>query len=355
MNNRKSKLKRCCRGGTFGLVLCSMALSLSGCGNGTGESFAPTTPVQSTTTEPEDVADSMDIAHEDNKEFYIINVKDIFYEINLSKYYVDSKPHNVIWPEYIYCTDGGTFPEIKDGEVAKVVADIDLYNGGEDGFSNTIFIRNLKDYEVVDYSEVIETFEIQDVTDHTIDRDNHILKYQEMNDIYLLVLSGDFVEVYKDNKLYAELSAEGTTEMDHYIPFFDMLNSDKEEAASSGNATEAGVDSAETGVKVDGYWQITQEEAVKIMEEESDYIIVDVRAEDEYYEGHIPGAINIPNEFIEDKEPAELPDKDQKILVYCRSGRRSKAASKKLAAMGYTNVYEFGGINDWTGEVVDYD
>ena len=101
-----------------------------------------------------------------------------------------------------------------------------------------------------------------------------------------------------------------------------------------------------------GYQQISQDEAVRIMEEESDYIIVDVRRQDEYAEGHIPGAINVPNENITDVELSELPNKDQILLVYCRSGNRSKEASEKLAEIGYTNVYEFGGIIDWKGYIV---
>ena len=100
------------------------------------------------------------------------------------------------------------------------------------------------------------------------------------------------------------------------------------------------------------YTQITQEEAKVMMGKDDGHIIVDVRRQDEYDEGHIPGAILIPNESITDKKPSELPDLDQIILVYCRSGRRSKEAAQKLADMGYTNVYEFGGIIDWTGETV---
>lgn len=102
----------------------------------------------------------------------------------------------------------------------------------------------------------------------------------------------------------------------------------------------------------DEYIQITMDEAVSMMENESDYIILDVRRPDEFAEKHIPNAINIPNETIGTGEIAELPDKDQLILVYCRSGNRSKQASEKLVALGYTNIYEFGGIIDWTGETV---
>ena len=80
-------------------------------------------------------------------------------------------------------------------------------------------------------------------------------------------------------------------------------------------------------------------------------MILDVRRADEFADGHIPGAINVANEDIQDVEPAELPDKNQTIYVYCRSGNRSKQAASKLAAMGYTNIIEFGGIMDWTGEI----
>lgn len=101
-----------------------------------------------------------------------------------------------------------------------------------------------------------------------------------------------------------------------------------------------------------GYRQITMEEAAKRMEQEPAAIILDVRRPDEYQAGHIPGAINIPNETIGREELPQLPDKDQTILVYCRSGNRSKQASEKLAALGYTQVLEFGGILDWPGQVV---
>lgn len=97
----------------------------------------------------------------------------------------------------------------------------------------------------------------------------------------------------------------------------------------------------------DLYEQISQEEAKRIMDTESDYIIVDARTEAEYSEGHIDGAICIPNETINDTEPEQLPQKDQLVLIYCRSGRRSKEAAKKLAKLGYSNIKEFGGIITW--------
>ena len=100
-----------------------------------------------------------------------------------------------------------------------------------------------------------------------------------------------------------------------------------------------------------GYRQISMDEAVELLAEDSGYILLDVRTQSEYDSGHIPGAICLPNESIGGEAPAQLPDKNQTIYVYCRSGNRSKQASAKLAALGYTNVVEFGGINSWPGEV----
>lgn len=92
---------------------------------------------------------------------------------------------------------------------------------------------------------------------------------------------------------------------------------------------------------------ITAEEAKQIMDTESDYVILDVRTQEEFDEAHIPGAILIPNTEIEIRAESELSDKNQLILVYCRSGRRSKLAAEILVELGYTNIYEFGGIIDW--------
>lgn len=100
------------------------------------------------------------------------------------------------------------------------------------------------------------------------------------------------------------------------------------------------------------YLNITAEEARKLMDSEEGCIILDVRTREEYDQGHIPGAILIPNTEIEAKAADLLPDKGQLILVYCRSGRRSKLAAQSLADLGYTNIREFGGILDWPYEVV---
>lgn len=100
------------------------------------------------------------------------------------------------------------------------------------------------------------------------------------------------------------------------------------------------------------YEQISGEEAKRLMDTEADYVIVDARTEEEFQQGHIEGAILIPEYEIKERAEAELPDKDQLILVYCRSGRRSKIASQALADLGYTNVKEFGGIIDWRYGIV---
>ena len=98
--------------------------------------------------------------------------------------------------------------------------------------------------------------------------------------------------------------------------------------------------------------QIDQETAKRMMEADDGHVIVDVRRQDEYDAGHIPGAVLIPNESIVDERPSELPDLEQVILIYGRSGNRSKQAAQKLADLGYLNIYEFGGITTWTGEIV---
>ena len=100
------------------------------------------------------------------------------------------------------------------------------------------------------------------------------------------------------------------------------------------------------------YEQISGAEAKALMDSESGYIIIDARTQEEYDQGHIPGAIMIPEYEIADRAEKELPDKNQLILVYCRSGRRSKIAAEELVKLGYTNVKEFGGIIDWKYDIV---
>ena len=100
------------------------------------------------------------------------------------------------------------------------------------------------------------------------------------------------------------------------------------------------------------YEQITAEQAKTIMDTENDYVIIDARTDEEFAEGHIENAILIPEYEIKDRAEKELPDKEQLILVYCRSGRRSKIASEELVKLGYSNVKEFGGIIDWPYDIV---
>lgn len=103
------------------------------------------------------------------------------------------------------------------------------------------------------------------------------------------------------------------------------------------------------------YQQITAQEAKTIMDTEKDYIIIDARTEEEFAAGHIPNAVLIPEYEISERAEAELPDREALILVYCRSGRRSKIASEELVKLGYTNVKEFGGIIDWPYEITAED
>ena len=113
----------------------------------------------------------------------------------------------------------------------------------------------------------------------------------------------------------------------------------------------AGCGQAKENDREAAYMNITAEEAKQIMDSETGYIILDVRTQEEYDQGHIPGAIVISHEQIAEKAEEVLTDKDQLILVYCRSGRRSKLAAQILAELGYTNIKEFGGILDWPYEV----
>ncbi len=112
-----------------------------------------------------------------------------------------------------------------------------------------------------------------------------------------------------------------------------------------------GLTACQGGSNDETYEQITAKEAKTIMDTEQDYIIIDARTEEEFAEGHIEDAILISEYEIKDRAEKELPDKDALILVYCRSGRRSKIASEELVKLGYTNVKEFGGIIDWPYEI----
>lgn len=101
----------------------------------------------------------------------------------------------------------------------------------------------------------------------------------------------------------------------------------------------------------DSYEKISMSEGIRRMESDEGYILLDVRRADEFEAGHIPGAVNLPNEEIGSEDIPSLPDKEQTIYIYCRSGNRSKQAADKLLALGYTNLIEFGGIIDYTGEL----
>ena len=122
-------------------------------------------------------------------------------------------------------------------------------------------------------------------------------------------------------------------------------------ADSNGNGNSNGSNATNDSSNSSSYQQVDAETAKELMDTENDYVILDARTQAEYDQGHIPGAILIPHDTVATAAEDALPDKDQLILVYCRSGNRSKQASQALVDLGYTNVIEFGGINNWPYEV----
>lgn len=134
-------------------------------------------------------------------------------------------------------------------------------------------------------------------------------------------------------------------ELPEIVPLPDEYNLEDDLAAIAG---ENSTDDTQAGE----YHALSVQEAKALMDSGDTITIVDVRTQEEYETGHIPGALLIPNETISDQQPELLPDQSAVILVYCRSGNRSRQASGKLAAMGYTGVYDFGGIIDWPYETI---
>lgn len=129
------------------------------------------------------------------------------------------------------------------------------------------------------------------------------------------------------------------------IGFF-IYKTNKTNKTTTSNST-----ATTNGAKTNEIRHVSMNDIVKIMEENKDYIIVDVRTPDEYKEGHIPNAINIPNETINETVYNKLKDKNQLILIYCRSGSRSRQAAYKMQKLGYTNLVDFGGIINWKGKI----
>lgn len=125
----------------------------------------------------------------------------------------------------------------------------------------------------------------------------------------------------------------------------------KSEGGEMSSSAESGAEESQAGAAKGEYHKITAEEAKKMMDSQT-VVVVDVRTEEEYQEGHVPNALLVPNESITDQMPDALPDTSAVLLVYCRSGRRSKEASQKLVDLGYQNVYDFGGIIDWPYDTV---
>ena len=188
----------------------------------------------------------------------------------------------------------------------------------------------------------------------------------------LLTGCGEEASPYRENTEQAETEASSTEagekkdtrSTEELTDTTEKQSTEKITDSTEDQSTEELTDSSEelssetaTEPEELGYLQITMDDAVWMLQNRKDYILLDVRTNGEFLEGHIPGAINIDSEdilAIQDlnQEIKKLPDKDQKILIYCRSGNRSKKAAAKLAEMGYTRIIEFGGIIDWPGEVV---
>ena len=217
MNIRKKMLI------VFATFLCASALT--GCG---GKNTGPTSGGQNTagtttggqntseTTTEEMIADAMYITPEDDKEFTLIRVKDDYIEITREE-------NGTQWNLYVYTELTGMYPDIEDGQCAKVVADVNIYDGGEAGYMDNIFIKDLKSYTPIDYKEVIDEAKLEDASSHTFDGNNHILQYQKDGNIYLLILCGGDVEVYKDGSHYMEYEYKDLKDDEMTKPFFESL------------------------------------------------------------------------------------------------------------------------------------
>ena len=314
---------------TILIILIVSVLLISGCARVINNSSATQATTQTTTQAvTEEIDDDMNIDSANDMEIYVIRIRDEFYEIT------NENGNTMVWQ--IFNTNTGVYPRIEEGQIAKIVADVEIYNGGEDGYSNDKFINRLKSFEQVSYSDILDIFDIADACDNMLDSNHNILKYQDLDNIYLLLpYGGDYV-AYRDGTFVGQYSM-GQYE-DYPEGFFNHIKSED-------------VDEEKT-VPVDGYYQLSKTAALSKMETESDYIIVDVRSSKEYNDGHTIDAINIEYDVIkvvqDVPEPVyELPDKTQLIFVYCDDARRSRAASLKLASIGYTNIYQYFGRLNW--------
>ena len=218
-----------------------------------------------------------------------------------------------------------------------------------DGGKATIGVEELRDFRENMFLSASEAaykfYVIEDADTMTSAAQNALLKVLEeppkFVHIILLAESADkLLSTVKSRTQYVQMELFGQRELEDYVT---------ELSSSARSLSQIAPDKLLAILLASGG---VIGKAIEMMESESNYIILDVRTFEEYNERHIPGAICVPNESIGTEPIEELPQTDQLILVYCRSGRRSKEAAEKLAAMGYSNIYEFGGILDWTGETV---
>ena len=199
-------------------------------------------------------------------------------------------------------------------------------------------------YSTSDLSDTeLEVLSVYGSEDKVMNRDKYESNRSNLPD--------DFTEVIIDGGCHAGFGMYGAQDGDGVpsVSSEEQISQTADAIAAMMHNTQKGNENTMTENQTN-YRSVSMEDAALMMETEQNYIILDVRTEAEFAEKRIPGAINIPNETIGSDEIPALPDKHQLILVYCRSGNRSKQASKKLAALGYTNIVEFGGINDWRGK-----
>lgn len=157
--------------------------------------------------------DKLRVKTKRNKEFAVIRVKDDYYELPQAS-------------NLVYTENGVDYPQLKDGEIAYVVADVNIYYGGVAGYTDNIFIKDIKSYSVIDHEEAAEKLNIPDANDSDFKYGSHILQYKDENDLYLIMISRNLVVVYRDLEPFMEYEAGGTYE-NELIPFFEKISDGK--------------------------------------------------------------------------------------------------------------------------------
>lgn len=195
-----------------------MALStlilLSGCGgsNSEAESSEAATKVQAATSETGCIADALDISNKKDAEFYIMRVNDDYIQI----------PGTCNW---IYLTQGGVYPNLRNGQIAKVTADVEIYDGGEAGYMGNYFIKELKDSVILQYEDVVKDIDLPTATEtEKMNYGNHMLQYQHNDELYLIILNRQYIDVFLNDELFMEYEYDQLGNV--LSPFFEKLRTD---------------------------------------------------------------------------------------------------------------------------------